>query len=116
MYAVKYSFLIVAIILLGCNRQLKFDKVKWLTKDDMEYLYRDKMLEDLITNYKLKGIKYIEVVKSLGQPQFSDNTSLSYEVIVHYNGIDPDYTKSFELLFNRDSIITEYKVNEWKKK
>lgn len=116
MKRLKYSILIFASILFSCNRQIKFDKSKWKTKDDMEYPYRDRMLKDLRTNYKLSGLKYSEIINLLGQPQVSDSTSLAYQININYgNDIDPDYTKYFTLIFSKDSIITLFKVEEWKK-
>lgn len=114
MKTLKFSIAIFIIILLGCNTQIKFDKTKWALKDDIEYPYRDAMLKDLTTNYKLSGLKYSELISLLGPPQISDSTSLSYQVILHYNVIDPDYSKDLEFVFNKDSIIKSFKIFEWK--
>jgi hypothetical protein len=39
-----------------------------------------------------------------------------YPIITDYGSdIDPIYTKSLVLYLNKDSIITHYKVEEWKK-
>lgn len=115
MNKLRYGIVIIAIMIVSCNQQIKFDKTNWTTKDDMEYPYRKKMLKDLITNYKLSGIKYSELIALLGQPQYNDSASLGYEIETHYNVIDPDYAKKLEFIFNKDSVITSFKVAEWKK-
>jgi hypothetical protein len=79
-------------------------------------VYRPKMLTDLTTNYKLKGLKYSELIELLGIPDSKDSSSLSYKIIVDYgHDIDPVYTKDLDFTFSKDSIITAVKVNEWKK-
>ena len=114
------NLLLVTIFtgLFSCNDfgQAKFDKVKWMTKDDIEFPFRNKMLKDLMTNYKLTGIKYSEVIKLLGEPNFSDSASFAYQVIEDYGrDIDPVYTKNLDFEFDKDSVITSYKIVEWKK-
>ena len=115
MNELKYSIIIFLIFLVGCNQQIKFDETQWKLKDDMEYPYRKKMLNDLTTNYKLSGLKYSDLINLLGQPQISDSTTLAYQIIVDYGHLDPVYTQYLELTFSKDSLITSFKVKEWKK-
>jgi hypothetical protein len=84
-------FFIGLMGLFSCTdfKQTKFDKIKWMTKDDMEFPYRNKMLKDLTTNYKLVGLKHNEVVDLLGEPNYSDSSSFAYKVIEDY-GSDID--------------------------
>ncbi|RFM29062.1 hypothetical protein DXN05_09905 [Deminuibacter soli] len=103
------------IIFSSCTGKAKFDKTMWQTKDDMEYPYRNKMLNDLIKNYKLAGIRYTDLINLLGKPQFKDSSSIAYEVITRYDAIDPNYTKRLDFTFSGDSIITSFKIAEWKK-
>jgi hypothetical protein len=112
--------LIVALLIeiFSCSnlQQIKFDKVKWMTKDDIEYPFRNIMLKDLMNNYKLEGLNYVEVVKLLGEPNFSDSISFAYQVIEDYGSdIDPVYTKNFDFEFDKDSVIVSCKIVEWKK-
>ena len=57
-------YFIGIIVLVSCTdfAQIKFDKIKWMTKDDMTFPYRNKMLRDLTTNHKLVGLKHSEVI------------------------------------------------------
>ncbi|MCC7514190.1 MAG: hypothetical protein IT212_05825 [Bacteroidia bacterium] len=100
------------------NRQVKFDKNKWNDQADPLFpsVYRSKMLTDLTTNYKLKGLKYSELIELLGIPDSKDSSSLSYKIVVDYkHDIDPVYTKDLDFTFSKDSIITSFQINEWKK-
>ena len=58
----------------------KFDKTKWRIKDATDYPYRDKILNDLITNEKLKGFKKEEVINLLGRPDRIDSSYLFYRI------------------------------------
>ena len=87
-----------------------------MTKDDMEFPYRNKMLKDLTTNYKLVGLKRNEIINILGEPNSTDSISFAYNVIEDYGGdIDPVYTKDLDFKFDHDSLITSFKITELKK-
>lgn len=114
----KRILLIALIGLFSCKDfgQIKFDKSKWTAKDDMEFTYRNKMLKDLTTNYKLVGLNHSEIINLLGEPNYSDSISLAYQIIEDYGSdIDPVYTKNLDFEFDKDSIITTFKIVEWKK-
>ncbi len=115
MKTVNNTLLIFLMILSGCDQQMKFDKAKWATKDDMEYPYRDLMLKDLTINHKLTGLKYSLLIDLLDKPDFADSASLSYELLVHYEVIDPDYSKNLEFSFGKDSVVKSFRIVEWKK-
>lgn len=103
----------------GSKKQIKFDKNKWNEQTDQLFppSYRSQMLTDLMTSYRLKGLKYSELIELLGVPDAKDSSSLSYKIIVDYErDIDPVYTKELVFSFSKDSVITAFKVNEWKKK
>jgi len=115
-----YVVLVVALIfIVGCENfgKTRFDKAKW--SEDYEIGFpppsRNKMLTDLVENHQLKGVRYNEVVKMLGQPDIRDSASFNYEIAIDYSGIDPVYIKYLEFNFSRDSIITAFHVEEWEK-
>jgi hypothetical protein len=109
--------ILLSFFLNSCNREIKFNKIKWSEYNDgIASDYRNKMLTDLTTNYKLVGLKYLRLVDLLGNPDYTDDTSLSYFVIVDYGfDIDPVYTKNLDFTFSKDSTITSYKLEEWEK-
>lgn len=112
---------VAVVFLLSCNdnkKQIKFDKNKWNEQTDPLFpsQYRPNMLADLTTNYKLVGLNYSQLIEFLGIPDAKDSSSLSYKIVVDYEkDIDPVYTKDLDFSFSKDSIITSFKVNEWKK-
>ena len=117
----KFSLIIlqfVVLILFSCsNKQLKFNKGKWNEQMDPIFpsSYRPKMLTDLTSNYKLVGYKYSQLVELLGIPDYKDSSSLTYKIVVDYGyDIDPVYTKNLDFIFSKDSIITSFKIYEWK--
>ena len=57
--------LLIAISMIGCHSSTdkkndaveeKFDKAKWLIRQDKDYPYRDAMLHDLVYKQRLKGL------------------------------------------------------------
>lgn len=118
----KLGFIILQFIVLALfscgNKQIKFDKNKWNEQTDPTFpsSYRPQMLTDLTTNYKLAGYTYSQLVELLGIPDYKDSSLLSYNIVVDYgHDIDPVYTKNLDFTFSKDSIITSFKVTEWKK-
>lgn len=120
MKEVKYKLIqflssMLILFLFSCNNN-KFDKIKWSTKNDMSYPFRNSMLKDLTTHHKLVGLKYDQLVNLLGRPNFKDDTSFAYIVVEDYGSdIDPVYTKILDFTLSKDSVVKSFKVDEWKK-
>jgi hypothetical protein len=116
---ILFGILIITSTALSCfDYQMKFDKVAWNTSNDPAFPppNRDKMLKDLIENHKLVGLKYSQLTDSLGRPDIKENHTLGYRIEEDYGkDIDPVYTKDLIFYFSKDSIITLFKVSEWKK-
>jgi len=71
------------------------------------------MLKDLITNNKLKGLSYRQIINLMGEPEnyVNKDSSIYYEIVVKFRSIDPVYIKNLEIQFDRDSIVKNYKIN-----
>jgi hypothetical protein len=98
---------------------MKFDKERWSEREDPAFPSPDRtrMLADLTSHYKLKGIKYADLVQLLGHPDLNDSNSLGYKIVEEYGrDIDPVYTRNLEFTFSKDSVITSFEVHEWRKK
>jgi hypothetical protein len=104
--------------LISCKQQVKFDKVKWTTKEFPEAppQQREGMLQDLTTNYKLVGLQRNKVIDLLGSPDYANDTTLTYEITGDYGSdIDPVAGKYFDLILNKDTVVVSTKVREWHK-
>lgn len=104
--------------LFSCETQTKFDKVKWSTKEDPAFppQSRKSMLKDLQTNYNLIGMEKSKLINLLGQPDFANDSTLSYKIIQEYGAdIDPVYTKTLEIKLTDDKTSKEVNIQEWKK-
>ena len=111
--------LIICVLLIAYKNEIKFDKVGWIVKGDLNsYPNRDRMLNDLIKNQKLKGLTYRQLIKNIGEPEKNmtgDRYSIYYNIMTDYGlDIDPVYIKTLEFKFDKDSIITDYRINEIK--
>ena len=76
--------------------------------------WRKRMVKDLTTNYKLKGMKNSEIINLLGPPDLGDSSVLYYGIIVDYEylGVDPIYSKILAIKMSKDSIITSVNLIE----
>jgi hypothetical protein len=77
------------------------------------------MVNDLMANYLHPGMSYNEIIKFLGKPEDysdSDPNTMAYEISVDYGkDIDPIKGKNLIIAFSKDSVILNFKVEEWKR-
>jgi len=104
---------LVALVLTGCSKK-KFDRREWNDGDGLSWPNRAAMLDDLLANHKLKGLKYKEVINLLRYPQWNSYTdrSFEYEITRKMDRLDTVYAKSLVLYLNKDSVVTDVKVIE----
>lgn len=106
-------------LLTSCNSDIKFEKEKWLEFGDIEYPYRKSMLHDLTTNYKLKGLSYKQLIDLIGVQKknlIGDSNEIYYEILTEYGwNIDPVHGITLAFKLDKDSIVTDYRIDEWKK-
>ena len=94
------------------NNPVKFDKIKWQTKDDDTYPYRNEMLEDLIINITLKGLQKAKLIELLGPPTRVDGNYLFYTVVEPHISIITLSNKSLVIKLNKDSTVEWRKIHE----
>jgi hypothetical protein len=112
------TILILSIYFFSCKNKQddsaeKFDKIKWVTTDGRDYPHRDKMLKDLIDNYKLHGLKMDSVINLLGPPTRTDSLYLFYLIKQkRIANIFPLGTKTLVIKFKEDSTLEWRKIHE----
>lgn len=95
----------------------KFNKTKWEKQFDGSYPERDKILDDLLSNYNLRGLTYWQLVNLLGKPEHDpeDSGVYYYQIAEDFgHDIDPVYIKNLEFILDKDSIVLDYKIKEYK--
>lgn len=110
--------LLLSIIFLSCESQVKFDKVKWQTKEDPAFppQSRKSMLKDLQANHKLEGMSHSQIIELLGELDNHDDSSMAYKVEEKYGSdIDPIYTKTLVVRLSIGKTVKAIDVQEWKK-
>lgn len=110
--------IIILIFITSCNQNIDFEKTKWNEQSDPTYpsIYRPLMLKDLTINHKLLGLNCAQLFKYLGNPDDKEANSITYTIAVDYgNDIDPVYSKDLTFFYSKDSVITSFKIAEWKK-
>ncbi len=72
------------------------------------------MVDDLINNHTLKGLTVHQLRDSIGKPDFTEPTTITYSIIVDYGwDIDPVYIKNLTFDISPDSLVTGYRITEW---
>ena len=115
----KFLTLLLFLVLISCNRNIKFNKANWQKKEDGIYIHREEMIDDLIKNYHLETLNYKEIIKLLGSPEnYSDAEAgvIYYNFITEYgNDIDPIFVKNLKIKTNNESKINTITFDEYKK-
>ncbi|WP_143014102.1 hypothetical protein [Mucilaginibacter pineti] len=107
--------IIIFCLLIGsfaaCKRTAKFDRDKWDEGDGLTFAYRPSMVDDLLQNYKLKGLKYQQVIHLLHRPQLSSTTEMTYDIDYYFKPGKPRYVKRL-IISLKDSVVTGAKIYE----
>lgn len=114
-----YILTLLTVLFLSCSpKEQSFDKEKWTVKVFDAFHYRDAMLKDLMENHLKEGDKYQHVIDILGDP---DNTEVQkgeftfwYEIKKIADNNEPRKMKTLFITFSADSLLRNYRVEEWK--
>ncbi len=102
---------------LGCKKtdsstELVFDKTRWNTKNGEDFLYRDRMLDDLIDHHKLKGMNRAQVLDFLGDPTKIDTNYLFYRINEKRIKFLTLHTKTLVIEFAKDSLVNRVLIHQ----
>ena len=114
---IRILFTIGIILILTTSCQQRFNSEKWKIEEDLRtYPFRDGMVADIIEDKTFIGLQYHQVIDSLGIPSGIEKNKVYYSIEIDYGtDIDPVYTKDLVLTIDEDSVVTEIKIEEWKK-
>lgn len=104
-------FSLIILLFAACNRHSKFNRDNWGDTDGLTFAYRNGMVDDLLQNYKLKGLKYQQVIHLLHRPQQSNTTEMMYEITETTTPGKPKYVKQL-ILALKDSVVTDARIYE----
>ncbi len=112
----KYVIFLLLMIFCISSCKTRFNKEKWVN-DDLGGDQRNDMLDDLVANHKIIGLKYSQLIDSFGEPVHTEDSSeVFYTILENYDIIDPISGKDLVIKLNRDSIVTGFYINNWKRK
>jgi hypothetical protein len=116
---IKILLLLFLICCLACKntkqeqqQEEEFDKLKWATKNDAGYPYRDKMLKDLMRNHELHGVEKDSLVHLLGTPERTNNGYLYYRIDEDHLGFLTLHTKTLVIRLTPDSTVMWLKIHQ----
>lgn len=101
--------------LVSC--QERFNSTKWKVEEDLRtFPHREAMIEDIVASRAFLGLRYNQIIDSLGPPSGVIENKMYYSIKVDYStDIDPVYTKDLVVVFNTDSLVIDLNTEEWKK-
>lgn len=109
-------------MLLACNQDnpsskhqqetQKFNPEKWAVKDKGDYPYRDIMLDDLRSSYKLKFISRDSILQLLGVPDKEVEAYLYYRISQRRLGAWPLHTKTLVIKCLGEGAGNEIYIHE----
>lgn len=107
-------------MLFSCTpKEQGFDKEKWSTKVFDAYHYREAMLKDVMENQLKEGDSYQSIIDRLGEPDnreaLADGSTFWYEIRKMEEGDDSsNKMKTLFISVGADSLVKEFRVEEWK--
>ncbi|WP_299991861.1 hypothetical protein [uncultured Pontibacter sp.] len=114
----KGLYLLFIPLLIACSPDIEFEKEGWKKQVDGSYLYRDKMVNNLLKSQKLEGLPYDSLVSLLGHPEpygMLKENETTYILVEDYGrDIDPVYVKLLKIKLSADSTVSAYEVVETK--
>ena len=84
---------------------VRFDNLKWQTREGELYPFREKMLQDLMDNGKLKGLSKPQLLEKLGPPDRENENYLYYLVSQQKVGILALNTKTLVIRLSPENVV-----------
>ena len=122
---IRFLIVFLSLCFLSCKKEDRtetdkketvpmaaFDKIKWKTKENRDYPYRDKMLDYLMTSDTLKKLKKEEVLNLLGQPDRIDSTYLFYRINQQRLYFFPLHTKTLVIKLKENDSVKSVMIHE----
>lgn len=109
------------MFLSSCEQEREFDKKTWCSYSDLDlHEERNKIIDDLLENYDLKGMTTKDVQEFFGCIENIDTLNkpfnIQYNVFTDYGwDIDPVHIKTLMIYLNDDFKVKSVKLSEWKR-
>jgi len=106
-----FTLIFISLSFAACKSHSKFNQDDWNDGDGLTFSYRERMVDDLLENYKLKGLKYQQVIHLLHRPQQSNTSEMVYDIKESLIPGKSRYIKQL-VLSMKDSVVTGAKIQE----
>jgi len=95
------------------DAEMAFDAAKWKTVDkDSAFVYREKMLHDLVYSQNLKALNEQQLLERLGPPTRKDNGYLFYQVSQEKAGFFPLHTKTLVVKLSAEGQVEKVLIHK----
>ena len=110
--------LFITALTLSCsqkaveNEEMPFDKTKWNTKDEHDYLYRDRMVDKVVYNDTIRTLNKVQLLELLGKPDYTRDEHLYYRISETKIGFWTLKTKTMVIKLEEDKSIVWIKIHD----
>ena len=96
----------------AAKQEISFEEVKWKMKENLDYPYRNRMLQDLMTNRAFRMYNKNELLTLLGDANRVDSNYFFYTIAQKRIGLWPLHTKTLVIKFSEGDSVQWMKVHE----
>ncbi|PKA82050.1 hypothetical protein ATE92_0175 [Ulvibacter sp. MAR_2010_11] len=89
-----------------------FDHTKWQAKEGDNYIYRDKMLNDVVYNDTVRSLNKEEILVLLGEPDRINENVLYYTIDKKQLGFWTLHTRTMVIQFSDSNTVDWIKIHE----
>ena len=114
----RYTTFVIFFWCLGCTNQgepvieTPFDKTKWSIKEDLDYPYRNQMVNDVLYSDSLRTLQKEGLIDLLGQPDYTREEHLYYRISETRLGTWVLHTKTIVIKLSKDNSVEWIKLHE----
>jgi len=94
------------------STQIPFDKTKWSIKEDLDYPYRNQMVNEILYSDSLRTLQKEGLINLLGQPDYSREEHLYYRINETRLGAWILHTKTIVIKLSEDDSVEWIKLHE----
>jgi hypothetical protein len=91
--------------------EMVFNQTKWKAKEGSKYLYRDRMLNDVVYNDTIRLLDQKQILSLLGSPTRINENYYYYLIKQKRIGSWPLHTKSLVIKFTNEETIEWIKIH-----
>jgi len=112
-------FIVIILLFFFClscqnksQPEIPFDKTKWSIKEDLDYPYRNQMVNEVLYSDSIRTLQKESLIELLGQPDYIREKHFYYRINETRLGAWILHTKTIVIKLSDDDTIDWIKLHE----